>query len=124
MRDRLGGNAPALQPEVVVTLEEVNFCQDAIKLTWSVRNNMDDESVALPLTAENIAVSDSLLNDYQIDDDKSQPPQVGVAPRSKARGIAVVARPANLNAKVLRIKLTQQPFGEAPWIVPISGATK
>ncbi|MFN8504975.1 nuclease-related domain-containing protein [Kouleothrix sp.] len=120
----VGGNAPSLQPEVVVTLEEVNFCQEAIKLTWSVRNNLDDESVALPLTVENIAVSDSLLNDYQIADDKSQPPQISVAPRSKARGTAVVARPANLNAKVLRVKLKQLPFGEATWIVPISSAAK
>jgi hypothetical protein len=120
----VGGNAPALQPEVVVSLEEVDFCKGEIKLLWSVRNNMDDESVALPLTAENIAVSDSLLNDYQIADPKSLPPQISVAPRSKARGTAVIERPANLNAKVLRIKLKQMPFGEATWIVPISGAGK
>ncbi len=115
----VGGNTPALQPEVVVTLEEVNFCQDTIKLTWSVRNNLEDESVALPLTAENIAVSDSLQNVYTIDNDKSLPPQISVAPRSKARGTATVTRPANLNAKSLAIKLKQMPFGEATWIVPI-----
>lgn len=116
----VGGNTPALQPEVVVTLKEVNFCQGGIRLTWNVRNNMDDESVALPLTAENIAISDSLLNEYQIADDQSLPAEISVAPRSKAQGTAVVARPANLNAKALRIKLKQLPFGEATWIVPIS----
>lgn len=120
----VGGNAPALQPEVVVTLEEVNYCQDTIKLTWSVRNNLDDENVALPLTAENITVSDSLLNSYQIDDAKSLPLQISAAPRSKARGTAIVTRPANLNAKSLAIKIKQMPFGEATWIVPINSTVQ
>jgi hypothetical protein len=120
----VGGNAPALLPELVVTLEEVNFCKGQIAITWSVRNNMDDESVSMPLTAENIQVTDSLLNEYTITDEKSQPPQISVAPRSKARGTAVIARPASLNAKALRITLKQLPFGEATWIVPVSSATK
>ena len=120
----VGGNAPALQPELVVTLEEVNFCQGQIAITWSVRNNMDDESVSMPLTAENIQVIDSLLNEYTIADKKSQPPQISVAPRSKASGTAVIARPASLNAKALQITLKQLPFGEATWIVPVSSATK
>lgn len=115
----VGGNAPALQPEVVVTLKEVNFCKDEIRITWAVRNNLDDESVALPLTAENIAVSDSLLNEYLVSDKLSLPPQISVAPNSKAQGTAVIASSANLNAKVLRIKLKQLPFGEAIWMVPI-----
>jgi hypothetical protein len=120
----VGGNAPALAAELVVTLEEVNFCKGQIALTWSVRNNMDDESVSMPLTAENIQVTDSLLNEYTIADEKSQPPQISVAPRTKAHGTAVIARPASLNAKALRITLKQLPFGEATWIVPVSSATK
>jgi hypothetical protein len=116
-----GEVAPALSPEVVVTLEEVNFCKGQITIKWLVRNNMDDESVALPLTAENVAVSDSLGNEYRIADDKSQPPQISVAPRSKMRGTAVITRPASLNAQTLVIKLKTLPFGEATWIVPISG---
>ena len=116
-----GEVAPALSPEVVVTLEEVNFCKGQVTINWLVRNNMDDESVALPLTAENVAVSDSLGNEYRIDDSKSQPPQISVAPRSKMRGTAVITRPASLNAQTLVIKLTKLPFGEATWIVPISG---
>jgi hypothetical protein len=119
-----GEVAPALSPEVVVTLEEVNFCKGQISINWLVRNNMDDESVALPLTAENIAVSDSLGNEYRIADDKSQPPQISAAPRSKMRGTAVVDRPASLNAQTLVIKLKTLPFGEATWIVPISGASQ
>ncbi len=119
-----GEVAPALSPEVVVTLEEVNFCKGQVTINWLVRNNMEDESVALPLTAENVAVSDSLGNEYRIDDSKSQPPQISVAPRSKMRGTAVIARPASLNAQTLVIKLTKLPFGEATWIVPISGGSQ
>src|SRR5262249_29495674 len=114
-----GEVAPALSPEVVVTLEEVNFCKGQVTINWLVRNNMDDESVALPLTAENVSVSDSLGNEYPIADGKSQPPQISVAPRSKMRGTAVIDRPASLNAQTLVIKLTKLPFGEATWIVPI-----
>jgi hypothetical protein len=119
-----GEVAPALSPEVVVTLEEVNFCKGQVTINWLVRNNMDDESVALPLTAENVAVSDSLGNEYRIDDSKSQPPQISVAPRSKMRGTALITRPASLNAQTLVIKLTKLPFGEATWIVPISGGSQ
>jgi hypothetical protein len=119
-----GEVAPALSPEVVVTLEEVNFCKGQVIINWLVRNNMDDENVALPLTAENVAVSDSLGNEYRIADDKSQPPQISVAPRSKMRGTAVITRPASLNAQTLVIKLTKLPFGEATWIVPISGGSQ
>ncbi len=120
----VGGTAPALAPEVVVTLEEVNFCTGQIEIVWSVRNNMDDESVALPLTAENITVADSLGNTYQIADEKSLPPQISVAPRSKARGTAIIARPASLNAQALRIELKKLPFGEATWVVPVGSGAK
>ena len=119
-----GEVAPALSPEVVVTLEEVNFCKGQVTINWLVRNNMDDESVALPLTAENVAVSDSLGIEYRIADDRSQPPQISVAPRSKMRGTAVITRPASLNAQTLVIKLSKLPFGEATWIVPISGGSQ
>jgi hypothetical protein len=119
-----GEVAPALSPEVVVTLEEVNFCANQVTIKWLVRNNMDDESVALPLTAENVAVSDSLGNEYRIDDSKSQPPQISAAPRSKMRGTAFLTRSASLNAQTLVIKLTKLPFGEATWIVPISGGSQ
>ena len=119
-----GEVAPALSPEVVVTLEEVNFCKGQVTINWLVRNNMEDESVALPLTAENVVVSDSLGNEYRIDDAKSQPLQISVAPRSKMRGTAVITRPVSLNAQTLVIKLSKLPFGEATWIVPISGGSQ
>jgi hypothetical protein len=119
----IGGNAPALEPEVVVILERVSFCDGEITIGWRVLNNMDDESVALPLTAENITVVDSLGTEYQVADEKSLPPQISAAPRSKASGTVTIPRPANLNARTLAIKLKSMPFGEATWIVPISGQT-
>jgi hypothetical protein len=119
----IGGNAPGLAPEVVVILERVDVCGEAIKITWRVLNNMEDESVALPLTGANIAVTDSLGNEYQVDDEQSLPPQISAAPRSKASGTVTIPRPANLNARTLAIKLKEMPFGEATWIVPVGGRT-
>src|SRR5439155_10545108 len=117
------GAAPALAPDVVVTLQEVNFCGSQIAITWSIQNNMDQESVSLPLSAENIAVRDSLGNEYQISHAKSRPSQIRVGPHDQARGTAVIARPANLNASTLRIMLKKLPFDETTWLVPISSAS-
>src|SRR4029079_15758181 len=119
-----GDVAPALAPEVVVTLEEVNFCTGQISITWLVRNNTNDEKVVLPLTAENIAVSDSLGNEYQIADAKSKPAEITVLPHSKMPCTALIPHSASLNAQTLVIKLKKLPFGEATWIVPISGVNK
>lgn len=115
------GAAPAFTPDVVVTLEEVDFCDDQIVLNWSVRNNLSDDDVELPLTADNISVSDSLGNDYPIAEDRSQPPMIAVPPGGKAEGRTVISRAVNLNAPTLVIRLRDQPFGEARWLVPIGG---
>jgi hypothetical protein len=117
----IGANTPSLEPEVVVILDRVDTCKGEITISWRVLNNMDDESVALPLTAENIAVTDSLGNEYQVADEKSLPPQISAAPHSKAFGTVTIPRSANLNARTLAIKLKELPFGEATWIVPIGG---
>lgn len=117
------GAAPALAPDVVVTLQEVNFCDGRIAITWSVQNNLDQESVVLPLTAENIAVRDSLGNEYQIADAQSHPSTIRVAPRAQEHGTAVITRPANLNASTLRILLKKLPFDETTWLVPISNVS-
>jgi Nuclease-related domain len=113
------GAAPDLTPEVVVTLDEVSFCDGRIAMTWSLRNNMDDQPVTLPLNAANIVVRDSIGNDYPIDEAQSQPAEVDAAPGGKGRGTAVIARPASLNAQTLVIKLRRLPFGETTWLVPI-----
>jgi hypothetical protein len=119
----VAGAAPDLAPEVVVTLDEVSFCDGRIAMTWSLRNNMDDQQVVLPLNATNIVVRDSLGNDYSLDETQSRPAAIDVPPGGKARGTAVIARPASLNAQTLVIKIRQLPFGETTWLVPISSGS-
>lgn len=116
----VGGVAPALAPDVVVTLEEVAFCDGRITLAWSVRNNMDDTSVTVPLTSENISVRDSLGNVYALDDAQARPAELSVAPGSRGQGRVVIDRPVNQSALTLKVTLTQAPFGETNWIVPVS----
>jgi hypothetical protein len=117
------GAAPDLAPEVIATLEEVSFCEGQIKISWSLRNNLNDQTVTLPLNAANVVVRDSLGNDYPIDEKLSQPSEISAAPDGKGRGTIVIDRPASLNAQTLVIKLKQLPFGETTWLAPIrSGA--
>lgn len=115
----VAGAAPDLAPEVVVTLDEVSFCDGQIAMTWSLRNSLDDQLVTLPLNATNIVVRDSLGNDYTIDETQSRPAEIEATPGGKGRGTAIIARPASLNAQTLVIKLHQLPFGETTWLVPI-----
>jgi hypothetical protein len=113
------GAAPDLAPEVIATLEEVSFCNGQITISWSLHNNLDDQTVTLPLTAANIVVRDSLGNEYPIDEKLSQPAEISVAPGGKGQGAVVINRPASLNAQTLVIKLKKLPFGETTWLAPI-----
>jgi hypothetical protein len=115
------GAAPALTPDVVVTLEEVTFCGGKIEMTWGVQNNKDDGAVVLPLTSDNIVVWDG-NNEYRINDDQSKPTAIQVAPGQQARGTAVIDRPVSLSTSTLKIMLRHLPFGEAVWVVPIKGS--
>jgi hypothetical protein len=115
----IGGTAPALAPDVVVTLEEVGFCEGQITLSWGVRNNMQDASVTLPLTAENVSVRDSLGNEYAVADAPARSAEVLVAPLSRGQGRVVIERPVNQSALTLKVTLKQEPFGEANWVVPV-----
>lgn len=113
-----GGSATAAAPEVVVALEQVSTCQDEIRLTWSVQNN-SDRIVEFPLRADNIRVSDSLGNEYLIDDDASTPQAVRVQPGGQERGTAVADRPFSRSATSLLVRLKQQPFGEASFLISL-----
>lgn len=105
-------------PEVIVTLEEVDYCDDRIELTWSVRNN-GDGAVTLPLTSANIEIRDPLGNEYVLADTASRPATLRVQPGEQARGVAVVQRPVNQNAASLLVRLRNEPFGEASFLVSL-----
>jgi len=113
-----GGSATAVVPEVVVALEQVSTCSDEIRLTWSVQNN-SDRTVEFPLRSDNIRVSDSLGNEYQIDDAASSPQAVRVEPGGQERGTAVSGRPVSRSATTLLVRLKDQPFGEASFLVAL-----
>jgi hypothetical protein len=111
------GTAPDLAPEVVVVLEQVDFRDRQIALTWSL-HNATDETVRLPLTAENIVVRDTQNNEYIIDDTLSVPARVLEAgPNERVRGTAIVPTGVNINALAINVKLKTLPFGEATWLV-------
>lgn len=113
------GAAPSLSPDVVVTLEEVDFCGDEIRLSWSLQNNMAERTATLPLNSRNVSVRDEHGNDYRLSDAKSTPDEIRVEGQGRARGVAVIERNPSLNASTLRISLVSEPFGEALWIVPV-----
>ena len=98
------GAAPALTPDVVVTLEEVTFCDGKIEMTWGVQNNSDDGTVVLPLTSDNIAVWDG-NNEYRVNNDQSKPAEIRAAPGQQAHGVAVIDRPVSLSTSTLKIML-------------------
>jgi hypothetical protein len=116
----IDGVAQDLAPDVVVTLEEVAFCDGQIHITWSLRNNTNNTTVSLPLNAENISVRDSFGNLYPIAE--GRPLEVRAEPLSKSQGTAVITQPINLSAATLVIQVKKLPFGEATWLVPVQGS--
>jgi hypothetical protein len=112
------GGAAAAPAEIVVALEQVSTCSDEIRLTWSVQNN-SDRAIEFPLRSDNIRISDGLGNEYRIDDSASDPQAVRVAPGAQERGTAVVSRPLSRSATSLLVRLKEQPFGEASFVVAL-----
>lgn len=102
-------------PDVVVTLEEVSFCEGRIVLTWSVRNNQISETIAVALDASNLRLRDTLGNEYTPVGET----QMRAPPGERAIGTAVIERPAHLGATTLVVRLLREPFGEATWLVPV-----
>lgn len=109
-----------LAPEVVVTLEKVDYCDETITLSWSVRNN-STAPVTFPLQSDNITIRDPLGNIYTISDNLSRPQTIQVEPGEQKRGIAIVSGPVVPNAPSLLVRLKDQPFGEASWLVSLEG---
>jgi hypothetical protein len=116
----VGGTVMELTPEVVVTLEQVEYCAEQITLTWSIRNN-SEQTVTFPLRSSNISIRDPIGNTYAIADELSQPPVLRVAPDSREQGMAVVQGPVSRNAPSLLVRLKDKPFGEASWLVSLEG---
>lgn len=112
------GDGGESAPDVVITLEQVAYCRDEIELTWTVRNNSRQE-IVLPLRKDNISIQDVFGNEYVINDASSEPDELTVAPGEYATGRAVVSRPLSQNASALLIRLKEEPFGEASWLVSL-----
>lgn len=109
-----------IPPEVVVTLETVDTCTNRIELRWSVRNNTQ-QSISFPLTNANITILDPMGNAYLVADQLSEPPLLRIRPNSTAQGVVIADRPVSQNALSLLVRLKDQPFGEASWLVALDG---
>ncbi len=107
-----------LYPEVVVTLEKVDYCGEEIVFTWSVRNNSDD-AVRFSLRNRNITIRDPLGNSYMLDETRSRPLVVRVAPGAQEQGTMAVAGPVAQHVPSLLVRLKEEPFGEASWLVSL-----
>jgi hypothetical protein len=105
-------------PDLIVALEQVAACNGRIELSWSVQNNWD-RPVEFPLQAANIRVSDGLGNEYPLDDAAARPRTMRIAPGAQERGSAVISRPLSSSATSLLIRLREQPFGEASFVVAL-----
>ncbi|NJN18145.1 MAG: NERD domain-containing protein [Oscillochloris sp.] len=105
-------------PDVVVALVQVSTCSGKIELTWSVQNN-SAQPVSFPLDSDNIVISDGLGNEYPITNADSQPAEVLVAPGTQEQGVVVARRPINRSATSLLVRLRDEPFGEASFVVAI-----
>lgn len=96
-------------PDVVVTLEQVEFCDNRVVLRWSVKN-LGSQTVRMPLTNKNLHIFDNTQLDYLIDESASEPREIVVRPGSIKRGAAVIPRPINPSASAITIHLNSEPF--------------
>ncbi|HZB96182.1 MAG TPA: nuclease-related domain-containing protein [Herpetosiphonaceae bacterium] len=103
--------------DVLVTLETVDFNNNAIKLTWTVENR-SQTTIAVPMTESNFELTDGTLQ-YRIDQQQSQPPNLTVKPGAKEVATVVVTQPVRPAAITLKVTLQQYPFGKATWLVPV-----
>lgn len=114
------GIVKELAPEIVITLEKVDYCDEHIEFFWSVRNN-SERAVTFPLQSNNVTIRDPLGNMYKIADSQSQPRILHVAPGEQEKGTMVVPESPVPNAPSLLVRLREKPFGEASWLVSLEG---
>ncbi|MBU6335859.1 MAG: hypothetical protein KGS47_15840, partial [Chloroflexi bacterium] len=104
---------------VIISLDEVSFCDGMITLRWSLRNHSTDEVLSLPLTNESVSIRDSLGNTYVVQE-AAGVPLLMVPPGMFGAATASIGRAIDPNASTLVVTLHDAPFGAATWLVPIT----
>jgi hypothetical protein len=104
---------------VIISLDEVSFCDGMITLRWSLRNRSTDEVLSLPLTSESVSIRDSLGNTYVVQETAGAP-LLTVPPGMFGAATATVGRAIDPNASTLVVTLHDAPFGAATWLVPVA----
>jgi hypothetical protein len=66
-----------------------------------------------------VIIRDSVGTDYQLAIIKSQPAVMQILPGQSSNGMVVIDRSLHPNAVTLRVTLTDIPFGDASWVVPL-----
>jgi len=104
---------------VIISLDEVSFCDGMITLRWSLRNHSTDEILSLPLTNESVSIRDSLGNTYVLQEPAGAP-LLTVPPGMFGVATASIGRAIDPNASTLVVTISDAPFGAATWLVPIT----
>jgi len=104
---------------VIISLDEVSFCDGMITLRWSLRNHSTGEVLSLPLTNESVSIRDSLGNTYVVQE-AAGVPLLTVPPGMFGAATASIGRAIDPNASTLVVTLHDAPFGAATWLVPIT----
>ena len=105
--------------DALLTLTQVRTCDGEIRIAFTVKNNTADLDVRIPLDESHVVVRDSVGTDYQLAIVKSQPAVMQIMPGQSREGVVVIDRSLHPNALTLRVTLTDIPFGDASWVVPL-----
>jgi len=109
--------------DALLTLTQVRTCDGEIRIAFTVKNNTTDLDVRIPLDEAHVIIRDSVGTDYQLAIGQSQPAVMQIMPGQKSDGVVVVDRGLHPNAVTLRVTLTDIPFGDASWVVPLTAPT-
>lgn len=105
--------------DALMTLTHVRTCDGEIRIAFTIKNNTNDLDVRIPLDESHVLIRDSVGTDYQLAVVESQPAVMQIMPGQSVDGVVVVTRALHPNAVTLRVTLTDIPFGDASWLVPL-----
>jgi hypothetical protein len=105
--------------DALLTLTQVRTCDGEIRIAFTVKNNTADLDVRIPLDESHVIIRDSVGTEYQLAIAKSQPAVMQIMPGESREGVVVIDRSLHPNALTLRVTLTDIPFGDASWVVPL-----